>query len=346
MANVLAFAEQRDGQFGSAAREAVGVASRIAEKMGGQVHALALGGGGTADAAAGLGSYGAEVVAVGEHDALAEYNPEGYVDIVVDRSFAEVDFQKLEASRSVGWADVNLRVESSRSKHGLVEHPRLVRRPHEQQRTVATAIEPLELLQNLWHNALHDRGAAASTLRHERFDFVKEDDGHVLLLGGIENAPGLPDSLRASPHVVRREQVRLQSAYSRETAESLRHQADALRSKVALARAQLGWEPRIELREGLARTIEWFRSIDVSNFRAPTPNFWAGTVGCRRAPERTRTGDEYSSQKCTEQPLTSSMEWSSYRTPNIDHHRGHGYGERNEAANEDERIPRHRQSGP
>jgi electron transfer flavoprotein alpha subunit len=85
MANVLAFAEQRDGQFGSAAREAVGVASRIAEKMGGQVHALALGGGGTADAASGLGSYGAEVVAVGEHDALADYNPEGYVDVVVDR---------------------------------------------------------------------------------------------------------------------------------------------------------------------------------------------------------------------------------------------------------------------
>jgi UDP-glucuronate decarboxylase len=42
---------------------------------------------------------------------------------------------------------------------------------------------------------------------------------------------------------------------------------------IALARARLGWEPRIELREGLSRTIEWFRSIDVSNFRAPTPNF-------------------------------------------------------------------------
>ncbi|MCP3902486.1 MAG: SDR family oxidoreductase [Planctomycetes bacterium] len=42
---------------------------------------------------------------------------------------------------------------------------------------------------------------------------------------------------------------------------------------IGLARERLGWEPRIELREGLARTIEWFRRIDVSNFRAPTPNF-------------------------------------------------------------------------
>ncbi len=42
---------------------------------------------------------------------------------------------------------------------------------------------------------------------------------------------------------------------------------------ISLARARLGWEPRVRLREGLARTIEWFRSIDIADYRAPTPNY-------------------------------------------------------------------------
>lgn len=42
---------------------------------------------------------------------------------------------------------------------------------------------------------------------------------------------------------------------------------------IALARARLGWEPTVKLREGLAKTIEWFNSIDLSRFRAPTPNY-------------------------------------------------------------------------
>ncbi len=42
---------------------------------------------------------------------------------------------------------------------------------------------------------------------------------------------------------------------------------------ITLAREKLDWEPKIALREGLARTIEWFRSVDFENFRAPTPNY-------------------------------------------------------------------------
>jgi electron transfer flavoprotein alpha subunit len=85
MANVLAFAEQRDGQIGASAREAVGVAATVAAASGGDAHALVLGGPGVAGIAGSLGAVGAEVVAIGEHDALAEYNPEAYVDVVVDR---------------------------------------------------------------------------------------------------------------------------------------------------------------------------------------------------------------------------------------------------------------------
>ncbi|MDX1493319.1 MAG: electron transfer flavoprotein subunit alpha/FixB family protein [Longimicrobiales bacterium] len=83
MANVLAFAEQRDGQVGSSAREAVGVAATLAQSLGGEAHALALGAPGLSSSAGSLGDVGAAVVAVGEHEALGEYNPEGYVDAVV-----------------------------------------------------------------------------------------------------------------------------------------------------------------------------------------------------------------------------------------------------------------------
>jgi len=42
---------------------------------------------------------------------------------------------------------------------------------------------------------------------------------------------------------------------------------------ITLARKKLGWVPKVPLREGLARTIEWFRSIDISQYRPPTPNY-------------------------------------------------------------------------
>lgn len=42
---------------------------------------------------------------------------------------------------------------------------------------------------------------------------------------------------------------------------------------ITLARQKLNWEPKTQLREGLAKTIEYFRSINFADFRAPTPNF-------------------------------------------------------------------------
>ncbi|MFK7959904.1 MAG: UDP-glucuronic acid decarboxylase family protein [Phycisphaerales bacterium] len=50
---------------------------------------------------------------------------------------------------------------------------------------------------------------------------------------------------------------------------------DPLQRKPVIDRARetLGWEPQIQLREGLTRTIEWFRSIDLGNYRPPTPNY-------------------------------------------------------------------------
>ncbi|MCC5828648.1 MAG: SDR family oxidoreductase [Phycisphaeraceae bacterium] len=42
------------------------------------------------------------------------------------------------------------------------------------------------------------------------------------------------------------------------------------RPDITLARKELGWEPKVDLRQGLARTIEYFKSIDISHFRKPT----------------------------------------------------------------------------
>jgi UDP-glucuronate decarboxylase len=45
------------------------------------------------------------------------------------------------------------------------------------------------------------------------------------------------------------------------------------RPDTTLAKKHLDWEPKVPLREGLKRTIDWFRSIDLSHYRPPTPNF-------------------------------------------------------------------------
>jgi UDP-glucuronate decarboxylase len=45
------------------------------------------------------------------------------------------------------------------------------------------------------------------------------------------------------------------------------------RPDISLACSRLGWQPTVPLRDGLARTIDWFRSIDLSHYRPPTPNY-------------------------------------------------------------------------
>lgn len=42
---------------------------------------------------------------------------------------------------------------------------------------------------------------------------------------------------------------------------------------ITLARQKINWEPKVKLRDGLINTIEWFRSVDLADFRAPTPNY-------------------------------------------------------------------------
>ncbi|WP_372726380.1 UDP-glucuronic acid decarboxylase family protein [Novipirellula sp.] len=45
------------------------------------------------------------------------------------------------------------------------------------------------------------------------------------------------------------------------------------RPDIRLAKEQLGWEPKVPLAEGLKHTIDWFKTIKLSDYRPPTPNF-------------------------------------------------------------------------
>jgi electron transfer flavoprotein alpha subunit len=68
----------------------------LAEGLGGVARALVVGGPGVSASAASLGGYGAATIAAAEHDALAEYHPEGYADVVAqhvrDGGYAAVVF--------------------------------------------------------------------------------------------------------------------------------------------------------------------------------------------------------------------------------------------------------------
>jgi UDP-glucuronate decarboxylase len=45
------------------------------------------------------------------------------------------------------------------------------------------------------------------------------------------------------------------------------------RPDITLAQNQLGWSPTVKLRQGLEKTIAWFRSIRLADYRPPTPNY-------------------------------------------------------------------------
>lgn len=84
MANILAFAEQRDGQLRRASLEVLTAARKLADALGGEVHALLIAPGDTAAMAAQLGRYGADRVLAGQAEALAQYAPEAYTTAVTD----------------------------------------------------------------------------------------------------------------------------------------------------------------------------------------------------------------------------------------------------------------------
>lgn len=85
MANVLAYVETRGADVRKVGLEAVTAARQLADKFGSEVHALLLGPPGISSKSAQLGQYGADVVVVVEHTALANYSPEVATATAADR---------------------------------------------------------------------------------------------------------------------------------------------------------------------------------------------------------------------------------------------------------------------
>ena len=76
MPNVFAFVETRGADLRKVGLETVTAARMLADKLGGEVHALVIGPPGVAAKAPQIGEYGADAVAVVEHHDLASYSPE------------------------------------------------------------------------------------------------------------------------------------------------------------------------------------------------------------------------------------------------------------------------------
>lgn len=85
---VLAFAEQRDGQFRKSAYETVQAARKIAEEMGMECVALVVGSG-MEHTAASLGAYGASRVIVADAPALAKFSASTVARVIGDIAIQE-----------------------------------------------------------------------------------------------------------------------------------------------------------------------------------------------------------------------------------------------------------------
>jgi len=84
VSHVLAVLEQRDGALRKVSHEVVTGARRLADALGGEVHALVLAAGAVQGTEA-SGRYGADKVIVATHAGFGQYAPEGYARTVAER---------------------------------------------------------------------------------------------------------------------------------------------------------------------------------------------------------------------------------------------------------------------
>jgi electron transfer flavoprotein alpha subunit len=102
MANVLAIVEQRDGSLRRVSEEVVTAAKKVADAVGGEVHALLIGPSGASGAAANLGRVGAAKVLVAEGEGLDAYSPEVFAATVAEQAKSGGYHSVLFAASSQG----------------------------------------------------------------------------------------------------------------------------------------------------------------------------------------------------------------------------------------------------
>src|SRR5215213_8623690 len=86
MANVLVYAESRGSELRKVASEAVTAARALADKAGGEVHAMICGPSGISSKAELLAKHGADVIIVVEHAGFASYARESIAATVAARA--------------------------------------------------------------------------------------------------------------------------------------------------------------------------------------------------------------------------------------------------------------------
>ena len=86
MANILVYAESRGGDIRKVAFEAVTAGRLLADKVGGEVHAIVCGPSGISGTAADLAKYGADTVIVAEHAGFASYAREAIAATIAGRA--------------------------------------------------------------------------------------------------------------------------------------------------------------------------------------------------------------------------------------------------------------------
>ena len=106
MGDVLAVAEQRDGRLRGVSHEVVTAARIAADSFSGAVHALVVGGPGSANDASGLGAFGADTVKVVEHADLASPQPDvlaaAIAEVVRGGSYSAVVLAATGLGKDVG----------------------------------------------------------------------------------------------------------------------------------------------------------------------------------------------------------------------------------------------------
>ena len=80
--DICTIAEQRNGELRKITYEIISEARRLADRTGGSVTTILLGGPGIGEKAAGLGAYGADTVLVAEDEALSKYTTDAYCQVI------------------------------------------------------------------------------------------------------------------------------------------------------------------------------------------------------------------------------------------------------------------------
>ncbi|MDA7977481.1 MAG: SDR family oxidoreductase [Pirellulales bacterium] len=101
--------------------------------------------------------------------------------------------------------------------------------------------------------------------------------GIMAMMNGPDDFPGPCNLGNPSEFTIRElaEQViELTGSTSQLTFEPLPEDDPTRRQPdITLAKQHLNWVPSTPLREGLQKTIDWFRSVDLAAYRPPTPNY-------------------------------------------------------------------------